>query len=341
MMTQDLAARPIGATQNSLVEIGRMAATIAGVAQQGSDVQMRVGQIHYDTTNLVFYVTSGGQPVNAVWNQALVPYDGANCVLLLASQGNNVGTYFVAFITDSVPNPGITAKVTAFTAGQPTCTVKIGNTSYTAQRAASYTPTVGDVAIVFFAAGTAYAVAPLSVYTPPLTTLPAATQPPPGKSGSGNSLITCQDSGTWTDTYNWNSYFGQNTYSGSGYVPRSTGSWFYNGGTLGLADKTTINAIRFFLGPRRNGGAYNSAATVHFYTHNAVSRGAGEPTRIDGPFDVSIPAGWGGDWVALPGSFAATLKAGGGISIAGDPYVGFTGVGENGNAGALSIDWSK
>lgn len=327
-------------TQSAEVELGRLASTLAGIAVAGASVELRVGQIRYDTPSKTFYVTSGGNPVTAVWNQNIVPYDGANCALLLATTGN-VSTYFVAFLTDAVPTPGASGKVTAFTAGQPTCTVQIGNNTYTAQRAASYTPTVNDIAILTFAGGALYAVAPLSVYTPPVVPPATGTAPPPPPLVNGNSNITCQDSGTWTDGYNWNSYFGQNTYSGSGYVPRSTASWFYNGGTLGLADKTNINAIRFWLGPRRNGGNYNVAATVHFYAHNAQSRGGGEPTRVVGPFDVTIPAGWGGDWVALPTSFAATLKAGGGVSLAGDPYVGFTGVGENGNAGALSIDWSK
>lgn len=327
-------------TQSAEVEVGRLASTLAGIAVTGASVELRVGQIRYDAPTQTFYVTSGGTKVTAVWNPDIIPYDGANCVLLLATTGN-VSTYFVAFLAGSAAAPGATGKVTAFSAGQPTCTVQVGTISYTAQRAASYTPTVGDVALLTFAAGQVYAIAPLTVYTPAIIPPAAGTAPPPPAPVTGNSTIPCQDSGTWTDGYNWNSYFGQNTYSGSGYVPRSTGAYFYNGGTLGLADKTTLTAIRFYLGPRRSSGNYNQAATVHFYTHNAQSRGGGEPTRIDGPFDVSIPAGWGGDWITLPGSFAATLKAGGGVSLAGDPYVGFTGVGENGNAGALSIDWSK
>lgn len=327
-------------TQSTQVEVSRLAATLAGIATTGASVELRVGQIRYDATNQVFNVTSGGQQVAAIWNQGIVPYDGASCALILATTGT-ASVYFVAFITSASPTPGPSGKVTAFTAGQPTCTVQVGTQTYTAQRAASYTPTVGDIAILTFAGGNIYAVAPLTVYTPPAASTPAGAAAPPPASTTGNSLIACQDSGTWTDGYNWNSYFGQNTYSGSGYVPRSTAAWFYNGGTLGLADKTTINTIRFFLGARRSSGNYNSPATIHFYTHNSQSRGGAEPTRVDGPYDVTIPAGWGGDWITLPASFAATIKAGGGVSLAGDPYVGFTGVGENGSAGALSIDWSK
>lgn len=326
--------------QETAVEISRLASTLSDIASAGATVELRVGQVHYQAATQTYTVSSGGQPVNVIWNQDIIPYDGANCALLLATTGA-ASVYFVAFLTGSKPAPPPFGTVTAFTAGQPTCTVQAAGVTYTAQRASSYTPTVGDVALLTFAGNNIYAAAPLTVYTPPAVLAPTVVAPPPPPPQSGNSFIPCQDSGTWTNGYNWNGYFGQNTYSGSGYVPPSSGNWFYNGGTNGLADKTNINAIRFWLGPRRNAGSYNSTVTVHFYTHNASYRGGGEPARIDGPFDVNIPPGWGGDWVALPTSFAATLKAGGGVSLAGDPYVGFTGVGENGNAGALSIDWSK
>jgi hypothetical protein len=326
------------AQQSAEVETARLVRTLAGITG-GASVQLRPGQICYDAAAQSFYVMSGGTRVTAIWNQGIVPYDGANCVLLLATESGS-SIYFVAFITDAGPTPGPAGTVTAFTAGTSTCTVQVGAATYTAQRVASYTPAVGDTALLTFAGGNIYATCALSVYTPPPVAI-VTTAAPPAVKITGTSNIPCQDSATWTDGYNWNSYFGQNTYSGSGYVPRSTAAWFYNGGTNGLADKTNIGAIRFYLAARRNSGAYNSTATVHFYAHNAQSRGAGEPARVAGPYDLNVAAGWGGGWVTLPQSFAAALQAGGGVSLAGDPYVGFTGVGENGNAGALSIDWSK
>lgn len=329
--------------QSEAVEISRLVGTFADLASQGATIELRAGTIMLQgnpaTGPATWVVYSGGNQVTAIWNNGLTPYNGAPCVLGLATVGKT-SKYYVMWITDARPSLTGTGTITAFTAGQPTCSVKINGTVYTAQRAAGYTPTVGDVAITLEMGGQLYAILALTVYTPPPQAQAQTVAPPPSTGGTQNSLITAQDSGTWTSAYGgWNSYYGQNVYSGSGYVPVSTGAWFYNGGTQGLSGKT-ISAIRFFLPARRSAGAYNSPATVHFYAHTSISRGGTEPSRAVGPFDVSIPAGWGGDWVALPLSFAATLQAGGGISLAGDPYVGFTGVGETGNSGALSVDWS-
>jgi hypothetical protein len=328
---------------SSAVEISRLVGTFSDMVSQGATVELRSGVVTQSQNPAVgpatWLVSSGGNLVNAIWNNGLTPYNGAPCVLALATVGKT-SIYYVMWITDARPSLSGTGTITAFTAGAATCSVKINGTVYTAQRAAGYTPTVGDVAITLEMNGLLYAIMALTVFTPaPIPTAPAVAAPPQ-QTAASNSLVPCQDSGTWTATYGgWNSYYGQNVYSGSGYVPVSTGSWFYNGGTLGLANKT-ISAIRFWLPPRRQAGAYNSAATIHLYAHTSVSRGSTEPSRAAGPFDFSVPAGWGGDWITLPLSFAATIQAGGGISIAGDPYAGFTGVGENGSSGALSVDWS-
>jgi hypothetical protein len=320
----------------SRVEISRLVTTFSNMVAQGAEVELRSGTVNL--VNSQWVVSSGGVTVSAVWNNNLIPYDGAQCVLALATIGS-ASIYYVMYITDVQPAMSGPATVTAFTGGASTCTVSINGTNYTAHRVASYTPAVNDVCLVLDMAGDLYAVGALTTYTPPPK--PASPPPPPPPATTtGSSLYTATDSGTWTGAYGgWNSYYGQNVYTGSGYVPPSTGAWFYAGHTRGVAGKT-INYIRFYLPPRRNAGSYNSTLTLHLYAHTAWSRGNAEPHRNTSAFSLNVGAHFGGGWISLPGSFAATLQGGGGISIAGDPYMGFTGVGESGSSGALQIGWS-
>jgi hypothetical protein len=104
----------------------------------------------------------------------------------------------------------------------------------------------------------------------------------------------------------------------------------------------TITRIRFTLGARESGaGDYNSPVAVHFYTHNSANRPGSDVTRVTGPFDVTIQPGAGEQTFDLPTSFAADLLAGGGISIAGDPYAGFAGIRQDAQSGLLTMDWTR
>jgi hypothetical protein len=128
-------------------------------------------------------------------------------------------------------------------------------------------------------------------------------------------------------------------YSGSGYVPPSEGTWFYNGATKSLASRTTINYVSFYLGPRRQAGLYNNVIATHFYVSSDNYKG-GQPHLVNGPYSINIAPGWGGGWIGLPASFGTSLKSGGSITIAGDPYIGFTAGSASPSSGALKIGWT-
>jgi hypothetical protein len=107
----------------------------------------------------------------------------------------------------------------------------------------------------------------------------------------------------------------------------------------------TITRIRFRVPQRRTVGSYNSALTLHLYAHTSAGRPGGDVTRVAGPTDTTIPAGWnpspGDGFIDLPTSIASTLIAGGGISISGDPYLSFIGKPADPASGQLLIDWSR
>lgn len=288
--------------------------------------------------NNAWTVLVRGVALPAIWLGSCRPAEGASCMVAVTHIAGE-STAWVLGMTFAAPPPDHEVTVTVVPSGGTTATVTALGVSYTAYRLSSYAPTVGDKALVTWIDGDPYLLGAITKAAKEVTK--TAPPPPPRAATSGYSTFPIRDSGTFTQGYNWNGYFGQHTYSGSGYVPPSSGNWFYGGATRALADKTTITRVRFYLGSRRRAGAYNSAATVHFYVHNANVRGSGEPARISGPFDKTVAAGWGGGYIDLPVSVGTDLKSGGGISIAGDPYVGFTAGAQQPAAGTLLVNWRK
>ncbi|ASR83947.1 hypothetical protein SEA_SHROOMS_68 [Arthrobacter phage Shrooms] len=320
------------------------AAALAGViASVGatSSVTVRPGVILWDYLTKSWQVEVGGLRQKVVWMTATPPYDGASCWTVFATPQGGQATCYVAGITAASPALGASGQVTVVPAGGTTCTVEVRGVPLTATRLAHYVPAVGDEAALLWSADKVFAVGKIGAAAPIIPDGGGSTAPPPPPPViRGTAKFSASDSGTWTAGYNWNAHYGQNCYSGSGYVPSSSGNWFYSGATRALSDKTNILAVRFYLGARRAAGAYNSPATVHIWRHSHDIRQGTEPTRTLGPTDVVIPAGWGGGFLTLPQSVGVALKGGGGISIAGDPYVGFTSGSAQPNSGYLEIDWS-
>lgn len=314
----------------------------AAALSPGPVSEFKAGRI--ELSGAAWKVTVGASPIPAIWMEHIIPRHGAPCLLAMSTLPGGQSTAWVLGMTQQDAIPGNAGKVLVAAGGSATITVEVNGVSQTATIVGPYAPAVNDTAMLEQRAGVLYAVGKVGAIVPPAVGVGGGTNeipPPPPPVETGTSEFRAQDSGTHTPQVGgWNSYYGANVYSGSGYVPPSTGHWFYNGATRGLADKTNIGEVRFYLGARQRAGNYNAAATVHFYRHNNDSRG-GEPGRTHGPHDVVIPAGWGGGWVTLPQSFGVALKGGGGISIAGDPYVGFVSGAASSMSGTLSIDWSK
>jgi hypothetical protein len=284
-------------------------------------------------------VSVGTNVITAIATEHVTPYHNAPCVVGMVTQPGGQTIAWVLGVTQSGLTEGATGKVLTVPGGSATITVDVNGKTLSPYIVTPYAPAVNDVCLLEQRGGVLYALGKVGVAASTAAAPPPPAAPPePVQTGA--SEFRAQDSGTWTNGYNWNSYFGQDCYSGSGYVPPSSGHWFYNNATTALADKTT-GAIRMYLGARKNAGAYNSPATVHFYRHTSGSKGSSQPATTHGPHDVVIPAGWGGGWIGLHESFATALKGGGGISIVGDPYVGFVSGAAAPASGTLSVDWSK
>lgn len=297
------------------------------------------GPLSPNTTQRSWQVSIGTNIISAIATEHVTPSHNAACVVGMVTHPDGQSTAWVLGVTQAALTQGATGKVLTVPAGEPAITVEVYGKTFSAAIVTPYAPAVNDTALLEQRGGVLYAVGKVGLPAPPPPPPPPPAAPP-APPQTGTSEFRSQDSGTWTQGYNWNGYYGQNVYSGSGYVPPSSGHWFYANATQSLADKST-GATRLYLGARQRAGSYNSAVTVHFYRHTAASKGGSEPGRTHGPWDVSIPAGWGGGWIGLPASFGEALKGGGGISIVGDPYVGFASGAADPASGTLSVDWSK
>jgi hypothetical protein len=235
------------------------------------------------------------------------------------------------------------ATVTAAPGGSDTITVTADATDYLATFVASYTPTVGDRVRVLWQGRDATVIGKVGVTPAPATPAPS-TPPPPAPAASGTFDRACTDSATYSAGYGWNGYYGQNLYQGNGSPwgapSANSGSWFYSGAFAELAG-ATYKRVQLRIPARKSGGNYNSAGTIHVYIHTSPTRPGGDVSRVAGPYDFTIPAGFGGGLVDLPVSTAPLLVSNGGVSISGDPYMGFKGKTEDPSSGQVLIDWQR
>lgn len=235
----------------------------------------------------------------------------------------------------------VEGTVTAAPAGSDTITVDAAGTEYVVTFLDSYVPTVGDRVGLLWQGAQGRVLGKVGV-TPSVEIAPPATAPPPGAATTGTLPVIATDSATYSGgLYGWNARYGQNVYQGDGSPwggpPTNAGAWFYGAGASQLAG-STVTGVQFRL-PARNTAGASGTGTVHLYLHTSPTRPGGDVTRVDGPFDVSSAAA--GSYVTLPTGWGGVLVAGGGISITGNPYMGFRGRGEDPASGQLSLTWQR
>lgn len=237
------------------------------------------------------------------------------------------------------PRPA-TGTVTTVPVSSPTITVTgTDAATYDATFVSSYTPTVGDNVILAWnaAAPTVTGKVGATAAPPPP---PAPIPPPPPPPSTGSSTYAATDSATMA-TYGWDSYAGGggNVYTGTWSETVHAAFW-YAGSPAELAGRT-ITRVVFTLGARRQSGAYNSPATINFYTHNSTRRPAGDITLGGAGYAVTIPAASGPRTFDLPTAYGAALQAGGGIAISGGDYSGYNGRLVDPQSGKLTLYWTR
>lgn len=329
-----------------------MAGLVHTLAQvPGGGVRLEFGTAYWDGTEW-FVRTTAGNPLKVRWSDPVQPMQGGPIVYALIKDDYGLSSAFVFGGYADKPRPS-TGSVLAVGVSEIAFTGEDGG-SYTTDRFVNpYVPdpvpgnpprltyAPGDPVYLTWDAGRSTILGII----PSVTVTPPPTQPVGGAAvmpGTTTLVATASDTwgvggwGRWATSTNG----GEDVYSGTWAGQTVAGSWFYGAPRAELAGKT-INRVRFYLPARLPGAGSSGDVTVHIYAHTSGARPGTDVNRVAGPHDIVIPAGFGGVFVDLdPAVFGPHLVAGGGISIAGGPYVGLISRLDNPEAGKVLIDWS-
>lgn len=295
------------------------------------------------TTNGVLGVNVWGNVIPARYADPIVVNAGDTVVVDLMHGPTGQAEAVVSGKLTTAPRPG-TGTVTVVPASSATITVTgTDGAAYTAYFVSSYTPVVNDNVILAWNAATPTVTGKVGATAPPPAPAPPVL-PPPAPATSGQSWYAATDSATWTPSFgSWDSWAGGggNVYQGgAAYGGPTYGAWFYSGSPAELTGRT-ITRVQFKVPARRNVGSYNSSVVINVYAHTSANRPGGDVTRTTGPYNVTVLPGFGGGYVDLPTTFGPVLAAGGGISIAGEPYAGFLGRNSQPDSGNIVLDWTR
>lgn len=307
----------------------------------GGTTRRVYGTAHWDGS--LWWAEVSGELLDARWDRSLQPLQGANIAVDITKDDYGQATALVVCEYADQPGRPSTGNVTSVTPAGPATLINFTGEDglpYTTERfIGSYNP--GDPVYLSWDAAAptiigkigAVAVAPAAAPPPPPATAAAAT---------GKETLVATKSNTW-GVGGWgrwatSRFGGEDVYSGTWGGFTVTGSWFYGTKRPALEGKTVTSAL--FRLPQRLGVGASGSATLHLYAHTSSSQPGGDVARTVGPFDVTIPQNSPPKWVTLPSSFHSVLVNGGGISIAGDPYVGFASRLDDPQSGKITMNWS-
>lgn len=300
----------------------------------GGNTRRAYGTAYWDGTK--WYANMNGSMLEARWLDPIQPIQNGKIVVDITKDDFGLSTALVIGGYTDQPRPS-TGTVLTVGVSEIVFTGEDGG-SYTTDRfIGTYIP--GDPVYLTWDAAAPTIIGIIAAIATVQTT-PAPLPPATAPSGEVKLVATASDTfgvggwGRWATSQGG----GEDVYTGSWAGYTLTGSWFYGAAKPELQGKT-ITRIRFRLPARLNVGA-SGTATIHIYAHNSGARPGGDVTRVTGPYDVGIVQGFAGDYIDLPLTFAPALVAGGGISIAGDPYAGFNSRLDDPESGKLLINWS-
>lgn len=309
-------------------------------AMAGDGLRIEFGTAYWSGES--WYAQVRGKLLTCRWLDPIQPVQGGPIVVALSKDLYGQSTAIVLGGYTNQPRPS-TGAILAIGVLEIVISGEDGVT-YTTSR---YLGPIGDYAVADNVYITWDAATPTILgLVNEITVTPDAPPPPPPPApttGRTDLIATASDTfwapggwGSWATSQNG----GQTVYSGSQSGQTVTGAWFYGAPKPELQGKT-VTHITFRLPARLPGtGAYNDPVTIYLYAHNAGGRPGGDVTRVEGPHAVTVPAGFGGGDIDLPPYFGPAIAAGGGISIAGGPYIGFASRLSNAENGKITMDWS-
>jgi hypothetical protein len=234
---------------------------------------------------------------------------------------------------------GVVTAVTApaTTAATGTATITLYGESNTVPCMASYTPAVGDVALVLVADRRLVAIGRMST-GPTHPDIPVAPVAPT----AGTLTVAAVDAGTYqagrlrTDR--------TDVLQGTDGTGPNVGAYVYGTTLAGTLAGLTLAAGRVWIDRRMTGSPDPQPLTL--YLHAWTDLPAGPPTALDSYIPATpVPIGVPG-WVALPAAWLALLAdgtaAGVGIGDAAGtaPLLALASLSQSGQSGTIQVDWS-
>ena len=283
-----------------------------------------------------------GNLIDALWLDPIQPMQDGPIVVDITNNGTGQSSALVLGGYTDQPRPS-TGTVLAVGVSEIVFGVEDGQT-YTTDRVIGAVSgyALQDPVYLDWAAGLPTILGkPTTITITPEAPPPVAPAPAPVR---GVAKANAVKTNTWWAPGGWGSYAqsqygGEQLYSGTWSGLTVTGSWFYGNSPLASLGSREVTAVRFWLPARQNVGN-PATATVHLYAHTSRTQPGSDVSRTVGPHDVTVSLNRQPGWITLPLSFAAVLKAGGGISIAGDPYVAFNGRLRDPLSGRIEMDWT-
>lgn len=309
-------------------------------AMPGGNTRRAYGTAHWD--GVKWWANIGGNNLDARWLDPIQPLQGGKIIVDITRDEYGGSTALVVGGYTDQPRPS-TGVILAFGVMEIVIAGEDGVT-YTTGR---YLGPISDYSLADNVYITWDAAIPtiLGIVNEITVTPPAPPAAPPAANPPGSETLIATASDTWWGPGGWGSYAtsrngGEDVYSGSWSGSTVTGAWFYGAPRPVLQGKT-ISRIRFRLPARLAAGNYNAPATIHLYAHTNGSRPGSDVNRVTAAHDVAVIANFQGGDIDLPLSFAPALVAGGGVSIAGDPYVRFASRLKDPTSGQIILDWSS
>lgn len=313
--------------------------TLAAIPPGGTNREY--GTAYFDGTE--WWANVRGGLLMARWVRTVQPVQGGKIIVDITSDGKGLGGALVIGEYDDQPAPS-TGSVLA---------VGLDEIVFTGDDGGNYTTKNFLGPISDYAPGSPVKLSWASNHPTILGVIAAVNTPPAEPPAPPPVAIPVIQEGretlisTATDTYGvggWGRWAGstnggEQIYTGSWAGQTLTGTWFYGAPRPALQGKT-ITRVQFRVPDRLEVGNNNSAVTMHVYAHTSQYRPGGDVGRSLGPFDVVLAAHQDPAWIDLPTAFGPVIAAGGGISIAGDPYLGLNGRRNDPESGKLLMDWT-
>lgn len=281
-----------------------------------------------------YFVAVNGSQIACTWIDTITVTPGDKVVALLQQPKLGTGSAIVIGRLTETPRPQYASVIYSPT-GSATVRMKdaLGN-EFEALWLGDTPPAVGTVMALLWQGSTPIALGKRRIAANETDDDVNALKPiAPPKPPVVERYVKAVDSGTWDRGFSiWNPGYKTRVCQGSwgGYGPL-TGGWFYGNSTTQLAGCSTL---QIYLPARRTGMGRNASASVVFDLISQSSKSS-SPNLKGYSHTVSVPYGWDGGWLDLPGSWCNVLKNCGGIAIKGSFYCGFQGIGDNAKSGQL------